>query len=519
MNPDFTAKGFIMTKWKLAGTTAVAALLAGNAALADITPEEVWQNWQDMSASYGQTMTAASAERDGDTLVISELSVVQDQDGTKVDTTIEEVLITDNGDGTVEITMSDSYLMNVTVPATTGVDGATPTTVTISIEQPGMVTTASGTVEETAYAVEAPSMTVKLDSIEGVDAAAVDATAEATMSTVSGTYTVSGPADAKLIDVEFGAESFALNVVVKDAESESDLQMTGTLSDLGAAYALDLGGMALMGTNVAEALKAGTAISGGFTHGALDFTIDVTDATGPTRIAATATGGGSNFAMDAAGLVYGIDGSGTAVTISGPEIPFPELKVTYGEIALTLSMPLLASPDLADFAFLTKIVDFSVSEELWGMIDPAGSLPHDPATVIVDTKGTVKLTSDLVDETAMAALGEAAPGEIHTLDVTELRAKAAGAELTGAGAFTFDNTDLVTFEGMPAPTGKIDLKLVGGNVLLEKLVAMGLLTEDDANGARMMISMFANPGAGADELTSTLEFKDKGFFANGQRLQ
>jgi hypothetical protein len=38
-------------------------------------------------------------------------------------------------------------------------------------------------------------------------------------------------------------------------------------------------------------------------------------------------------------------------------------------------------------------------------------------------------------------------------------------------------------------------------------------------GARMMMSMFANPGAAADELTSTLEFKDKHFFANGQQLQ
>ena len=55
--------------------------------------------------------------------------------------------------------------------------------------------------------------------------------------------------------------------------------------------------------------------------------------------------------------------------------------------------------------------------------------------------------------------------------------------------------------------------------LLDALVSMGMLSEDDAMGARMMIAMFANPGAGEDELTSVLEFKDKGFFANGQQLQ
>lgn len=508
-----------MTKWKLAGTTAVAALLAGNAAFAEITPEQVWQNWQDMSASYGQTMTATTAVRDGDTLIVSGLNVAQDQDGVTVDLTIDEVNFTDNGDGTVDITTSDAYTMDVTLPPTPGVEGTTPTSMTIAVSQPGMVTTASGTPEATDYAVEAPSISVKLDSIEGVDAAAVNAMVEATMSTVEGRYTVSGPADAKVVDVEFVAESVALNLQVKDPESTSDVQMTGTLADLGVTYALDMGGMSLMGDNLAAALKAGTSIEGTFTHGLMDFAFDVTEATGPTKIAATSTDGSMSFALNEAGIVYDVTGTGTALTLSGAEIPFPELKVNYGEIAMNLSMPLLASTDLADFAFLTKIVDLSVSEELWGMIDPTGGLPHDPATIVIDTKGTVKLTSDLVDEAAMAALGDAAPGEIHALEVTELRAKAAGAELTGAGSFTFDNTDLVTFDGVPTPTGKLDLKLVGGNVLLDKLVAMGLLTEDDANGARMMISMFANPGASPDELTSTLEFKDKGFFANGQRLQ
>jgi hypothetical protein len=106
-----------------------------------------------------------------------------------------------------------------------------------------------------------------------------------------------------------------------------------------------------------------------------------------------------------------------------------------------------------------------------------------------------------------------------TFDLTQLLAKFAGAELSGTGAFTFDNADLETFDGLPAPTGTIDLKIVGMNMLMDTLISMGLISEDDAMGARMMISMFANPGAGDDEFVSVLEFKDKGFYANGQRLQ
>jgi hypothetical protein len=92
--------------------------------------------------------------------------------------------------------------------------------------------------------------------------------------------------------------------------------------------------------------------------------------------------------------------------------------------------------------------------------------------------------------------------------------------VTGAGAFTFDNTDTTTFPGVPAPTGQLDLKIVGANGLIDKLIQLGFLPEDQAMGARMMMGLFAKPVEGQeDTLTSTLEFKDKGFYANGQRLQ
>ncbi len=73
----------------------------------------------------------------------------------------------------------------------------------------------------------------------------------------------------------------------------------------------------------------------------------------------------------------------------------------------------------------------------------------------------------------MAALGDAPPGEIHALDVTDLQVKAVGASVTGSGALTFDNSDLTTFFRRSRSDGKLDLKVVGANALLDKLVAMG----------------------------------------------
>lgn len=507
-----------MKHWKLAGSTAVVALMSGSAVFADVTPEEVWQNWQDTSAAYGQTVSATSAERDGDTLVVTGVKITADQDGVVVDGTIDEINFTDNGDGTVEIILSDSYPIKIHTPATEGVEGSEAADLTVTVSQPGFVITASGSPETTSYAFEGPTVGFKLEAINGVDASAVDVTADATLTGVSGAYTVEGSGDAaKKLTSNFEAQSLALAIVGKDAEDGTDVHVTTTVADItGTSSGTFLGAEAM--ADLAAALKAGFATEANFSYGEVAFDVDVTDAKGPTKITGATEGGNFNVGLDATRLLYGAGGKGVTLSMSSPDIPFPEVKLSYAEAAFNLLIPVAKTDAPADFAFLTKIVDLSISEEIWGMIDPTNAFPHDPATVVLDTTGKVKLTTDLMDEAAMAALGETPPGELHALNLNALQAKIAGAELTGSGALTFDNTDLTTFQGVPAPTGKIDLKLVGGNALLDKLVAMGMLTEDDANGARMMVSMFANSVA-EDELTSTLEFKDKGFFANGMQLQ
>ena len=90
-----------------------------------------------------------------------------------------------------------------------------------------------------------------------------------------------------------------------------------------------------------------------------------------------------------------------------------------------------------------------------------------------------------------------------------------GAELTGDGDITLDNS-----MGMPMPTGVVNVMLTGGNTLMDTLVGMGLLPEDQAMGARMMMGLFARPGEGPDTLVSTIEMKEDGsILANGQRIK
>ncbi|MGR3467113.1 MAG: DUF2125 domain-containing protein, partial [Shimia sp.] len=124
---------------------------------------------------------------------------------------------------------------------------------------------------------------------------------------------------------------------------------------------------------------------------------------------------------------------------------------------------------------------------------------------------------DIMDPEAMERAD--VPAEINSLSIEALSLSAAGASLDGEGAFTFDNSDLSTFDGFPRPEGSATIDIAGANMLIDNLIAMGLLPQDQAMGARMMLGLFATP-TGDDQLQSVIAVNEEGHvLANGQRLR
>lgn len=502
-----------MTYFRLAGSTALIGLFAGGAVQAQVTPEEVWQNWQELSASYGQTLTTTDVSRQGDTLRVQGLTIVMDQPESeiRVTGTLDEVSFRDTGTGAVEITMSDSYPLTVEVDS----DGE-QSKIDLLVSSPGLVMTASGNSTDTGYDFTAPQTTITLQSVESSDPAAQTAKFDISMTGMEGRYLVKDAGNgAKTLESDVSVNLVAANL---SGEPETgSFKVVYSLADLKGRSSGNLLSPAMM-EDPAAALKAGFAVDAGFTYGATSFVMDFVDQGAPGNITGSASGGDFTVAMDANRLHYGGGGKDAVISITSGQIPFP-VNLTYAEAAFDLLMPVSKGDAPAEFSFLTRLADLTVSEEIWALIDPGQTLPRDPATLVVDTKGTARLDVDILDQNAMAALGETPPGELHSLDINELRLDIAGAELTGTGALTFDNTDLVSFDGVPAPTGSINLQLTGGNGLLDKLVALGLVPADTAMQVRMMTAMFAKAGAAPDTLESAVEFRDKGFYVNGQRLK
>jgi hypothetical protein len=222
--------------------------------------------------------------------------------------------------------------------------------------------------------------------------------------------------------------------------------------------------------------------------------------------------------MGADGLAYAGAQKNVNVAVTAEGMPFP-FEIAMAESGFNLAMPVSKSDEAQDFAFGLTLGSFTMSDMIWSMFDPAGQLPRDPATLVLDLAGKAKLLVDWMNPDAAAQMG-GAPGEVEALQLNTLVVDAAGAKLQGSGDVTFDGAGPSMVPGMGNPVGDVNLTLDGGNGLLDKLVAMGLLPQDQAMGARMMMGLFAVPGTEPDSLKSRIEFTQDGqILANGQRIR
>lgn len=492
------------------GGTAALAIFAAGPALAEVTAMQVWEKWRSQAEATGQTITAET-EVQGDTLRLTDFRTEMTlPEGTAIGT-IEFLEFRERPDGTVAITMAPRYTFELDMTA----DGERAEAV-LAIEHTGLSMIASGDTDAITYDFLASSMTAALEEFR-VEGEPQDFTAQFGMGDMDGSYTVTA-ADTPEVDAEITAGSASMIVGGTNPEDGTQVDMAVEYSDL--TVTMD-GVLAMIGSdNTAEMLREGFAFASDITHGPATYRFAAVEEAEAVNVDAAVDSGSMGTSLDASGMAYDVAATGMTMTMTGSDIPFPELTLSMEETGLGFVMPVQASKKPEDFGMNLTLAGLTVSDMLWSMLDPAGALPRDPATLILAVSGRGNWTVDIMDPAVAESMEGGTPGELHALTLDEMRLSLAGAELTGGGAFTFDNSDLETFEGIPRPAGALDLQLVGGQALLDTLVEMGLLPEEQAMNARMMLGLFARPGDGEDTLVSTIEItEDGGIVANGQQLQ
>lgn len=495
-------------------SSALALVFLASSASADVTPQEVWASWQEMMTSAGQELTVGNTADSGSTVEVTDVVIAyKDQMGGSASVSFDKLVFADNGDGTVTVTLPDSYPLQMAFPQQE--DG--PGSLKLTVNQPGATVVAGGSATETSYDLTAPQVQMVLDEVTDEEGKVLDTKADLTMTEVSGAYRMTKSGEVLGLDTSFAAKSAVLKMSGTGGDEGGSGSFVVDFADLSGATKGNFLSAEMM-ADMAAALNAGFTMDTSLNFGAMTMTADITEAQGPTKLAANATGGGFELAMNKDQLTYGTALNGAKFTVQGADIPFPQVDLAFAESAFKVVMPVSRSDVAQDFSFLTKVVDLTVSEDVWGLFDPAALLARDPATFIVDLKGKGYWEQDLMDP-ALQMEGAQPPGKLESLDLTQVLAKAAGAEVSASGGFTLDNSDLQTFGGVPRPDGKLTVNIKGVTKLVDNLIALGVLTEDDAMGFRMALAMFAKPGAGPDELVSEVEFKDGGVFANGMQLQ
>jgi len=498
---------------------AIVCLFSAQAAYAELTAQDVWSDWRDYLGSSGYEVSA-SEQMLGDTLTISDmtLSLAVPEEDMIISIVIPSMGLRENSDGTVSGQLPSPLPIRFAV-AEPGDEAEVQGELVLT--HTGTVMMISGSPDNMTYKHSSDQMEMAIGNVvvEGDLIPESLYRGRITMTDWAGTTTmVNG--DLRDFDQNYSVGSMTYDIAFDDPGSEDRGEFQGTLQQVAVSGTgripndMDPSDMSSM-------LKSGFAVDGKISFESGNSTVQGTGDGESFSATSSSQGGSLAVSMDASNLSYDVGGKGLAVSVTTDALPFP-VSFELAETLFKLAVPVAKSDEEQNFAFGLTLGDFVMSDMIWSLFDPGGTLPRDPATIAIDVNGKAKVFVDLMDPESAGALAGygARPGELNALSLNNLLVSAVGARLSGAGDFTFDNTDLETFDGFPRPIGAIELQLDGANTLIDSLITMGIVRNEDAMGARMMMGMLAVPGDGPDSLKSRVEMNEQGhILANGQRIQ
>lgn len=484
-----------------------AAIVAAGAAQADVTAADVWADWQaQMLVDSNSDLTVGSENMAGGVLTVSDIVFSQDDGTVATEMQMGDLVFEERGDGTVSITMDESYPLVVTTED--------DVIVTVDVTQIGVDLIVSGDPDTMRYDLTADSYGFALRDVVSGDIT-FTGDVSATLNDLTGGYTTAQTDSQRMTAFAMDVGSFDILVDVVIPDGEGSINVDGKITDLTLEGDVSMPD-AMTLDNSDSMLVEGFSVDAGYSYNGAIYNFDI-DAEGDRTAGAVSTSQGSlQLVADTDRIAYDAQTDDLQVSLSTSELPFP-VDMALAQYALGFEMPLSERDEPGLFRLGLDLVDLTISEAIWSMFDPGAALPRDAATIQIDLAGTATPTTDLTmldDEMPMGS-----PILLNTLDLNALRIAAMGALVTGTGSFVVDNDDMQTFDGMPRPEGDVTLQIDGLNGLMDRLVETGLVPQDQIMGGRMMLGMFAR-SVGDDQLETRVEINPEGHvIVNGQRMR
>ncbi|WP_056030224.1 DUF2125 domain-containing protein [Loktanella sp. 3ANDIMAR09] len=492
----------------LAPVLASALCLAGLPAFADVTPRQVWDNWQAIIDRSGSgAVTVGNLDEGADTLTATDVVYTFAGSDTTSAVMVDRITLQDNGDGTVSVSLPDDIPVNVRTDEGERIE--------LYVAPSGAQTLVSGTPDAMNYAVSADQYVVGLTQMVDADGVPVDLDFRVALNSLTGNTVQNAGTDLN-ITYDFAAQSVDLLVDGADDTGEA-FTMSGKIDEMALDADLTLPAGADLSDISADDLS-GVLVSGGygyesaayiFASSGAEMSADGTATTGAVRV---------DFGIDADSLRYAVRADDMVTALRGTELP-TAVEVAAASYEVGLTMPVSPSDEPQPFALNFGLNGVTLNDETWGLFDPMGAVPRDPADLVIDLSGTM-LSADSDDTGADEMMENPLAGRtLASLDVNEIRLGAAGALIRAVGAFTYDLNGEQTLSDVTTPEGSATITLTGINQLIDTLIAMGVVPQDQAMMGRMMLGMFTTP-AGDDTLETVFSFTNDGqITANGQRIR
>ena len=492
-------------------TFGMMAWLTSSAAYA-LTADQVWQDWQANATGVGAALTADPATTAGGELTLRNIAVAVE--GATL-FRLDQIILTETPEGAVKIAL----------PATFALKPAPQDDVTfdLTVTQTGLLVTVSEPAPGARlydYAAESVAVTgtyvAMVDLYDGEAKQADTTDFSFAIQAMIGSYSDT-PGTNRSFAADFSAKTMTFGMDQKGPYSGQSTQ-TSTAQDFAlkgsftmpATFALEA--MENPG-QMADALRDGLAATLEFSQGAGGS--DQSMSSEFFSFAAKTAAEGSTFSgsFDRQGIVVTGESKPVTATITSPEMPFPQLDLAIGPTALELKFPVIG-PDVQDFRYMLKLDSVTVNDEAWAAFDPTAVLARTPIVLDIDVTGRTSLDMFVLMQADQDGSTPPVP-QVERADIVRLLVSAAGAQVAGSGAFTFDNS-----LGFPMPRGNADFVVKGANKMVDALISLGVVTSDDAMGARMAMALILEPTAEPDVMTSKIEAReDGGIYVNGQRMQ
>ncbi|NJM83802.1 MAG: DUF2125 domain-containing protein [Tabrizicola sp.] len=493
-----------------------------------LTADEVWADWQLRAEEAGAPITAAT-RREGDRLVVTGIEIpvgpVDDRDVLR----LSRIDLQDRPDGTVALLLPPSFpiVVNKSLPREAGEIEV----ITLTASAPGFSMIIAGLGEQADYDLSAPSLVISLASVvpalgpgESADfnLALADFALRHRMDLTAPTQTVASTLrlgtlhfDAK-VDIPGDKQTFAFTIDLAAVAAAFDAVIPPSAQrqpEPGEEPTI-----AALLTTMSDGLSIGASLS----HDGISVKVDgQTEAELPfaLEVSSASLKGATKLDRDVFDYDLTIGRTALKTTVDDPEIGVPEIEMSVAEYSGRLSFGIgnLTDPQEARLTF--RLIDLTLPPAIWAEVDPTGLFPATPISFAIDLTGGYALGPEMLEPGWEPQPDVFPPMDIVGLTLQELLVSGFGVTVKGDGTLTFDESDLTTFAGVPAPEGRIGLEATGVYSLIDRVAEAGLVPPEQLTPLRLGLAFIGKAGEAPDSLVSAIEFRDKSFYLNGQKLR